>query len=160
MSSPVEGNTPFNIQDIDTNSGIPGPDNTNSPLSPTSENEALIAVEGNTPFNIQGIETNSGILGPNNNNSPLLPTSENEALVAVKSNTPFNIQGIETNSGILGPDNTYSPLLLTSNNEILTGPEPADPAHPLRSRLVHYVRDGTSYIRFSKREINYSWRIY
>jgi hypothetical protein len=160
MSSPVEGNTPFNIQDIDTNSGIPGPDNANGPSSPTSENEALAAVEGNTPFDIQGIETNSGIPGPDNDNGPSSPTSENEALAAVEGNTPFDIQGIETNSGILGPDNTYSPSSPTSNNEILAGPEPADPAHPLRSRLVHYVRDGTSYIRFSEREIDYSWRIY
>jgi hypothetical protein len=52
MSSLVEGNTSFNIQDIETNSSILGPNNTNSLLLLTSKNEVLIVVESNTPFNI------------------------------------------------------------------------------------------------------------
>ena len=80
----VEGNTPLNTRDIETNSSILGPDNTNGPSSPTS-NEALAAVEAesNTPFNTRDIETNSGILGPDNTNGPSSPTS-NEALTAVE----------------------------------------------------------------------------
>jgi hypothetical protein len=80
----VEGNTPLNTRDIETNSSILGPDNTNSSSSPTS-NEALIVVkvESNTPFNTWDIETNSSILGPDNTNSPLSPKL-NEALIVVK----------------------------------------------------------------------------
>jgi hypothetical protein len=80
----VEGNTPLNTRDIETNSSILGPNNTNSP-SLLILNEALIVVkvESNTPFNTRDIETNSSILGPSNTNSPLLLTL-NEALIVVK----------------------------------------------------------------------------
>ena len=41
----VESNTPFNTRDIETNSGILGPNNTNSPLL-LILNEVFIVVKG------------------------------------------------------------------------------------------------------------------